>query len=611
MDGRDGFLDPDIYAQHLLSDGTLDASWPASGRPVTTADGSQYVAGVVPDGQGGSIILWLDTSRFGTEGYVRGDLYAMRVDRDGSVHDGWNSAGAPVDTATVVYSGGYGLTADGLGGLFVAWEDQRTGTRDIRMQHVLENGQIPTGWPVDGIPVCTAIGDQWSPRLAPDGVGGVFVCWADYRGIGGPVYLQHIEASGLPDPEWPTDGMPVRRSGAPDYEGWHTILPDGAGGTFVAWLGGDGAGYNYELRAMRLRANGTLETGWPDTGVLLASGHGAYLGLTACHDGAGGIYLAWQDSHLSTDLNQQDVFIARVLANGTLPSGWSVGGRALCMKPGSQWTPRIAMDGMGGAYVAWADDSDFAETGSHVYGSHVQGSGDLVPGWPINGLLLSRSISSQTLCSLISDGNGGSLVIWGDYVYGAYDVMAQRLEAGGIATSAFQVVDTDVGSDHVRIRWQAPSGSGFTATVERYRDSQAWSELGPPTPLSDGILEYTDLAVEPGAQYFYRLLVLASDGVSGFYGTASVRIPLELRMRSPSPNPARNVPVFEVTLEAGGTARFDLFDISGRAIWSQNLSGAGVHEIQPSPPRKLASGLYIARLQAGQRVLKQRICILR
>ncbi len=214
------------------------------------------------------------------------------------------------------------------------------------------------------------------------------------------------------------------------------------------------------------------------------------------------------------------------------------------------------------------------------------------------------------LYSLIPDGSGGSLAIWGDYVSGAYDVIAQRLEAGGIATSAFQVVDTDVGFDHVRIRWQAPSGSGFTATVERYRDGQGWSELDPPTVSVSGILEYTDRAVEPGAQYHYRLLVLTSDGVSRFYGTTTVTIPLELRMRSPSPNPARDVPVFEVTLESGGTARFDLFDIAGRAVWSQNLSGAGVHEIRPAPPSKLASGLYVARLQAGERVLKQRICIL-
>ena len=118
-------------------------------------------------------------------------------------------------------------------------------------------------------------------------------------------------------------------------------------------------------------------------------------------------------------------------------------------------------------------------------------------------------------------------------------------------------------------------------------------------------------AVEPGAQYLYRLLVLTSDGISRFYGTTIVTIPLELRMRSSLPNPAPDVPVFQVTLESGGTARFDLFDIAGRSVWSQTLSGAGVHEIRPAPPRKLASGLYIARLQAGGRVLRQRICILR
>jgi hypothetical protein len=190
-------------------------------------------------------------------------------------------------------------------------------------------------------------------------------------------------------------------------------------------------------------------------------------------------------------------------------------------------------------------------------------------------------------------------------------VIAQRLDASGIATSAFQVVDTDVDFDHVTIRWQAPSSSGFSATVQRYRDGEGWSEFGPPTVSSGGILEFTDLAVEPGAQYLYRLLVLTSDEVSRFYGTTTVVIPLELRMRSSSPNPARNVPVFEVTLDPGGTARFDLFDIAGRVVWSQNLTGAGVHELHPVSPRRLASGMYIARLRAGERVLTQRICILR
>jgi hypothetical protein len=32
-------------------------------------------------------------------------------------------------------------------------------------------------------------------------------------------------------------------------------------------------------------------------------------------------------------------------------------------------------------------------------------------------------------------------------------------------------------------------GSGFTATVERYRDGQGWSELGPPTVSASAILQ--------------------------------------------------------------------------------------------------------------------------
>jgi hypothetical protein len=137
----------DVYAHHLLADGSLDRHWPSLGRPLRIAPGIQYVFDAVSDGAGGAIVVWMDTSRAPPDGYVQGNLYATRIDSNGSIHSGWSAEGQPVDTATFVYSGSFSVCSDNAGGIYAAWEDHRSGNRDIRAQHILGNGQVPAGWP--------------------------------------------------------------------------------------------------------------------------------------------------------------------------------------------------------------------------------------------------------------------------------------------------------------------------------------------------------------------------------------------------------------------------------------------------------------------------------
>ena len=154
--------------------------------------------------------------------------------------------------------------------------------------------------------------------------------------------------------------------------------------------------------------------------------------------------------------------------------------------------------------------------------------------------------------------------------------------------------------------------TGYTATIQRYRSNEGWLDLGSAAPGGDGVIVFTDTNVEMGASYVYRLLVVTTDGVSRFYGTASVTIPLQLRMQGPSPNPSREAPVFEVTFATGQRARFDLFDIAGRSVWSQDLTsfGPGTHLIRPGSSHRLAAGIYVARFQADGQILKRRLCLL-
>jgi hypothetical protein len=78
------------------------------------------------------------------------------------------------------------MTSDGSGGALLVWSDYRnayTTDADIYLQRVLPSGQIAPGWPVNGLPVCTAIGIQYAQRMATDGAGGVVIAWSDKRSL--------------------------------------------------------------------------------------------------------------------------------------------------------------------------------------------------------------------------------------------------------------------------------------------------------------------------------------------------------------------------------------------------------------------------------------------
>ena len=64
------------------------------------------------------------------------------------------------------------VVPDGTGGGFVVWEDSRNGSSDIYAQHVTAAGEIAAGWPVDGVPLCTAPLEQLMGQFGVSDGGG-------------------------------------------------------------------------------------------------------------------------------------------------------------------------------------------------------------------------------------------------------------------------------------------------------------------------------------------------------------------------------------------------------------------------------------------------------
>ncbi len=181
QDERTGWLNDDIYAQRVYSDGT--AAWAADGVGLCTATGGQEYPQLTTDGAGGAIVAWTD-GRSGTSN----DIYAQRVYSDGT--PAWTANGVGICTAA--YSQGSAqLTEDGAGGAIVAWYDYRSNSNyDIYAQRGYSEGAV--AWTANGVEVCTDNGGQYSPQLTEDGAGGAIATWWNVRSGASDIYAQRV-----------------------------------------------------------------------------------------------------------------------------------------------------------------------------------------------------------------------------------------------------------------------------------------------------------------------------------------------------------------------------------------------------------------------------------
>ncbi len=216
----------DIYAQSAnLSGGTY---WTGNGVPVCTQAAAQTSPMIVSDGAGGAIIAWQDARN----GSGHNALYGQRLDSNGNKL--WLPAdGVPLATSTdlIILPK---MIPDGSGGAILAWEDDRniaTTGGDIYAQRVTGGGTVL--WGTNGVPVCTASFDQDNSDVCSDGAGGCVIAWQDLRVIGpADIYAQRVAAGGTI--AWSTaNGVLV--SGAAGNQFQPKVALTGDGGVIVAW----------------------------------------------------------------------------------------------------------------------------------------------------------------------------------------------------------------------------------------------------------------------------------------------------------------------------------------------------------------------------------------
>ncbi len=347
--------------------------------------------------------------------------------------------------------------ADGSGGTFIVWTEDRSGNLDIYAQR-LDAAGTPL-WAEGGAGVCTAAGDQLKPAVASDGAGGLLVSWSDSRYAGGSdVYAQRLDSGGLA--QWAHDGVVI----SAEFLSQSTprMVSDGAGGAIITWT-------DYRFHPTNCtdvyaqRVSGAGVTHWTVDGVAVCSDPGCQSSCEMVTDGAGGAFLVWQDERDGNfDLYAQHL-------DGAGVAQWSAGGIAVCVEPSDQDVHRLIPDGAGGVIIGWADDraSDL-----DIYAQRLSSIGALQ--WAVEGMPVSTAFHHQSGMQMVSDGAGGAIFGWSDLRFYNYDIYAQRIDANGAQSWIPDGVAICVQPEFRNLYDVVPDGAG--GAVFAWQDSRDGTE---------------------------------------------------------------------------------------------------------------------------------------
>jgi hypothetical protein len=428
-----------------------NAQWSPQGIPLApTLFGSQYGIAMVPDGAGGAIVAWADARNYDRSdpndpNPNYSDIYAQRVTASGEIAAGWPVDGMPIVLAPSSQHT-QAIVADGSGGAYIAWLDfrdaQRTRFVHVYLQRIREDGTIAPDWPLNGVPVCPVPGYQKWPSLAPDGSGGVYVVWNDNRTAPVPwedepvhVYAQRITPDGKVAPGWPTEGLPVCT--APGTRRVHHVLADGRDGVFIAWTDGRDLGTTRaDIYAVRLTSDGAVAPGWTPGGTPVCVEPDFQsiwnYGTALVPDREDGFYVGWIHGF---DIEARDIYVQRVTGSGEIAAGWPAKGMPVCTAPWEQQAFDMEPDGFGGVLFAWSDYRNQFVSAADLYAQRILPSGEIAPGWSIDGNLMSGAPGWQEAVSTVATDDGGALFSFQN-AFG-YQVYAQRATRRGEIASGW------------------------------------------------------------------------------------------------------------------------------------------------------------------------------
>ncbi len=482
-DERMGSSEDDIYAQRILSNGTV--LWTADGVPICTKSGPQYQPQLCSDGQGGAIITWYD------DGGSDADIYAQRIKSNG-IPD-WTANGTTVCTASDDQDLPQ-ICSDGQGGAIITWQDNRSGSDEIYAQRIKSNGD-PV-WNIDGVEIC-GYNYIYEPQLCSDGQGGAIITWKDKR-TPYEIFAQRIRSNGTID--WSFDGVAICTSMG--FQLNPQICSDGQGGAIISWK--DQRDDSGDIYTQRVDSKGT--TLWTYDGVAISTESGNQYGPQLCSDGQGGAIITWMVG------GADDIYAQRINSVGTVQ--WMDNGTVICNDPTSQFSPQICSDGQGGAIIVWEDSRN---TNYDIYAQRLNSDGTVY--WTDNGTAISSAFNNQASPQLCSDGQGGAIIVWEDYRNSNYDIYAKRIDSDSEIPDIDEQWDDNGKAICTIINEQKETqicSDGAGGAIITWQDSRGTSDIYAQRILSNGTIFWTvDGEIISTASNNQQAPQICSDGAGG------------------------------------------------------------------------------------------------
>jgi hypothetical protein len=298
---------------------------------------------------------------------------------------------------------------------------------------------------------------------------------------------------------WIEDGVAICT--AWQEPGGYVIAPDGAGGAIIAWF--DQRAGTFRVYAQRIDASG--EVRWTADGepVSLSTWEQRYPSVLT--DGAGGAIIAWSENRgLGYDVYAQrfDPLGAKL---------WNTDGVPICWELGNQERPKLVIDGVGGAVVAWMDNR-VADTG--VYAQRLNSSGTVL--WDTLGIALCTAVGNRQDHVITTDRMAGAIVAWEDYRDGNADIYIRRVDALG--TAQWTADGVALCTDPMSQRYPAivsDNWNGAIVTWQDYRDTTE-SDIYAQRVNYNGATQWTaDGEVISDEWSDERYPVITTDGVAG------------------------------------------------------------------------------------------------
>ncbi len=189
----------------------------------------------------------------------------------------------------------------------------------------------------------------------------------------------------------------------------------------------------------------SISAQWIESGVPVSTSEGIQRQCFIVPDDSSGVIIVWEDRRKGFD--SLDVYAQRVDGDGYVK--WTIDGVAVCNATNIQIYARIVTDGDGGAIIVWGDK----RSGSHdIYAQRLDRNGTSL--WTRNGILVCGAQGDQHGPSIVSDGAGGAIIAWKDFRDNHDDYYVQRIDGSGTS----QWVPSGVPISTVDVGYLAPIG---------------------------------------------------------------------------------------------------------------------------------------------------------